>query len=54
MALMNLFLHNIGDFESESFISPADTLITDTGLRVDYVLPEYKRIVDNNVAISLF
>jgi type I restriction enzyme M protein len=38
MALMNLFLHNIGDFESESFISPADALISDTGLRVDYVL----------------
>ncbi len=38
MALMNLFLHNIGDFESDSFISPADSLISDTGLRVDYVL----------------
>ena len=38
MALMNLFLHNIGDFESDSFISSADSLISDTGLRVDYVL----------------
>lgn len=38
MALMNLFLHNIGDFESDNFISPADALITDTNLRVDYVL----------------
>ncbi len=38
MALMNLFLHNIGDFESDSFISSADALISDTGLRVDYVL----------------
>lgn len=38
MCLMNLFLHNIGDFESENFISPADALISDTGLRVDYVL----------------
>ncbi len=38
MALMNLFLHNIGDFESDNFISPADALISDTGLRVDYVL----------------
>jgi type I restriction enzyme M protein len=38
MALMNLFLHNIGDFESDSFISPTDALIADTGLRVDYVL----------------
>jgi type I restriction enzyme M protein len=38
MALMNLFLHNIGDFASDSFLSPADALISDTGLRVDYVL----------------
>jgi type I restriction enzyme M protein len=38
LALMNMFLHNIGDFESESFISPADALVADTGLRVDYVM----------------
>jgi type I restriction enzyme M protein len=38
MCLMNLFLHNIGDFDSENFISPADALINDTGRRVDYVL----------------
>ncbi|MBN2352113.1 MAG: SAM-dependent DNA methyltransferase [Spirochaetales bacterium] len=38
MALMNLFLHNIGDFESDNFISPADALVSDTGLRADYVL----------------
>jgi type I restriction enzyme M protein len=38
MALMNLFLHNIGDFESDNFISPTDALISDNGLRVDYVL----------------
>jgi type I restriction enzyme M protein len=38
MALMNLFLHNIGDFESDSHISPADALISDPGYRVDYVL----------------
>ena len=38
LALMNLFLHNIGDFESENFISSADSLVSDTGLRVDYVL----------------
>jgi type I restriction enzyme M protein len=38
MCLMNLFLHNIGDFESDNFISPADALISDSGLRVDYVL----------------
>ncbi len=38
LALMNMFLHNIGDIDSENFISPADSLIADTGLRVDYVL----------------
>jgi len=38
LALMNLFLHNIGDFESDSFISSADALVADSGLRVDYVL----------------
>ncbi len=38
LCLMNLFLHSIGDFESENFISPNDALVSDTGLRVDYVL----------------
>jgi type I restriction enzyme M protein len=38
MALMNLFLHNIGDFDTDSHISPADALISDPGYRVDYVL----------------
>jgi len=38
LALMNLFLHNIGDIDSESFISPTDALISDDGLRFDYVL----------------
>jgi type I restriction enzyme M protein len=38
LALMNLFLHNIGDIDSESFISSADALVADSGLRVDYVL----------------
>lgn len=38
MGLMNLFLHNIGDIESESFISPNDALIADSGDRYDYVL----------------
>jgi type I restriction enzyme M protein len=35
---MNLFLHNIGDIDSENVISPADSLIADTGARYDYVL----------------
>lgn len=38
LALMNMFLHNIGDIDSENFISPADALIADTGARFDYVL----------------
>lgn len=38
LALMNLFLHNIGDIDSDSLISPADSLIADTGVRYDYVL----------------
>ena len=35
---MNLFLHNIGDIDSDNFISPADALIADTGVRYDHVL----------------
>ncbi len=38
LALMNLFLHNIGDIDSENFISPTDALIADDGQRFDYVL----------------
>lgn len=38
MALMNLFLHNIGEIDGESFISPNDALIADAGKRFDYVL----------------
>jgi type I restriction enzyme M protein len=38
LALMNLFLHNIGDIDSDNFISPADALIADLGIRYDYVL----------------
>ena len=38
LALMNLFLHNIGDIESDNFISPNDSLITDSGTRYDYIL----------------
>lgn len=38
LALMNMFLHNIGDIGGESTISPQDALIADTGERFDYVL----------------
>jgi type I restriction enzyme M protein len=35
---MNLFLHNIGDIDSDNFISPNDSLIADSGERFDYIL----------------
>ncbi len=38
LALMNMFLHNIGDIDSENVISATDALVADSGLRVDYVL----------------
>ena len=38
MCLMNMFLHNIGEIDGESFISPNDALISDEGKRYDYVL----------------
>ncbi len=38
LALMNLFLHNIGDIESDNFISPADSLIAASPVTYDYVL----------------
>ncbi|MBS1786750.1 MAG: SAM-dependent DNA methyltransferase [Acidobacteria bacterium] len=38
LALMNLFLHNIGDIDSENFISPADALVSAERTDFDYVL----------------
>jgi len=38
LALMNMFLHNIGELTGESMISPNDALIADTGVRFDFVL----------------
>lgn len=38
LALMNLFLHNIGDIDSDNFISPADALIAPSAATYDYVL----------------
>jgi len=38
MALMNMFLHNIGDIDSDNFISPADALIAASPITYDYVL----------------
>lgn len=38
LALMNLFLHNIGKIDSPNFISPADALIAPSPTMYDYVL----------------
>ena len=38
LCLMNMFLHNIGEIDGETFISSADALIADEGNRYDYVL----------------
>ena len=38
MALMNMFLHNIGELDGDNFISPNDALISDEGNRYNYVL----------------
>ena len=38
LCLMNMFLHNIGEIDGETFISPTDALISDEGKRFDYVL----------------
>jgi type I restriction-modification system DNA methylase subunit len=38
LALMNLFLHNIGDIDSDNFISPADALIAQSPDKYDYIL----------------
>ena len=38
LALMNMFLHNIGSIDSESSISSKDALVSDDGERYDIVL----------------
>ncbi len=38
LCLMNMFLHNIGEIDGESMISPNDSLVADGGQRFDYVL----------------
>jgi type I restriction enzyme M protein len=35
---MNMFLHNIGEIDGETFISSNDALVSDDGSRYDYVL----------------
>ena len=38
LCLMNLYLHNIGDIYGNIPVSLGDALLTDSGVRVDYVL----------------
>ena len=38
LCLMNLYLHNIGDIYGKVPVEPGDSLLTDPGWRVDYVL----------------
>lgn len=38
LALMNLFLHNIGDIDSDNFISATDALIASPSTTYDYIL----------------
>lgn len=38
LCLMNMFLHNIGEIDGDTFISSADALVADEGKRFDYVL----------------
>jgi type I restriction enzyme M protein len=38
LCLMNMFLHNIGEIDGETLISSADALVSDNGIRYDYVL----------------
>ncbi len=38
LCLMNMYLHNIGEIDGDTYISPNDSLISDDGNRYDYVL----------------
>jgi type I restriction enzyme M protein len=38
MCLMNMYLHNIGEIDGNTPIKSSDALISDDGIRVDYVL----------------
>lgn len=38
LCLMNLFFHNIGEIDGESYVSSADALVAQPSLTVDYVL----------------
>lgn len=38
LCLMNMFLHNIGEMDGESMVSPNDALVAPSAMNVDYVL----------------
>lgn len=38
MCLMNMYLHNIGEIDGESLISPNDALVAPSNMKYDYVL----------------
>jgi type I restriction enzyme M protein len=38
LCLMNMYLHNIGEIDGDTFISSNDALVSDDGTRYDYVL----------------
>ncbi len=38
MCLMNMFLHNIGEIDGESYVSSTDSLVSDPGDRYDHVM----------------
>ena len=38
LALMNMFLHNIGEIDGDGMVSSNDALVADSGKRFDYVL----------------
>lgn len=38
LALMNMFLHNIGEIDGDSMVSPNDALVAESKTRFDYVL----------------
>ncbi|MGB0176434.1 MAG: N-6 DNA methylase [Owenweeksia sp.] len=38
LCLMNMFLHNIGEIDGDTFISPTDALVSSSDQRYDYVL----------------
>ncbi|MCL4165815.1 UNVERIFIED_CONTAM: hypothetical protein GTU68_002437, partial [Idotea baltica] len=54
MCLMNMYLHNIGEIDGESFINPNDALISDDGERYDYVLanPPFGEIVKEDLSYN--